>query len=93
MNAARILRVVVYEGEQEEPKVEVTVPLRLAKWALKLMPMVEGKIREQVDLDVNVLKDLLDEGFDELEELGQFDLVKVNDGDTRVSISIETGES
>ena len=89
MNAGRILKVIVHEGEQEEPKVEVSVPLKLAKWALKLMPMLEGKIKSQTDLDFNALQELLDEGFGELEELGEFDLVKVNDGDTRVRISIE----
>ena len=89
MGAGRILKVVVHEGEQEEPKVEVTVPLKLAKWALKLLPVAEGKIREQTDMDVNALKELLEEGVTEMEELGEFDLVKVNDGDTRVRISIE----
>ncbi len=89
MNSGPILKVIVHEGGQEEPKVEVTVPLKLAKWALKLMPVVEGKIKAQTDLDLDVLRELLDEGFGELEELGQFDLVKINDGDTRVQISIE----
>ena len=89
MNAGRILKVVVHEGGQEEPKVEVTVPIKLAKWALKLLPVAEGKIREQTDIDINALQELLEEGFTEMEELGQFDLVKVRDGDTRVNISIE----
>lgn len=92
MAVDRILKVVVHEGGQEEPKVEVTVPLKLAKWALKLMPVAEGKIREHTDIDINALQQLLDEGFDEIEELGQFDLVKVNDGDTRVKVSIEVDE-
>jgi len=89
MGQGRILKIVVHEGGQEEPKVEVTVPLKLAKWALKLMPVAEGKIKEHTDMDLNALKELLDEGFGEMEELGQFDLVKVNDGDTKVKISIE----
>jgi len=89
MNAGTVLKVVVYEGGQEEPKVEVTVPLKLAKWALKLLPVVEGKIKAQADLDLEALQGLLNEGFDELEKLEQFDLVKVNDGDTKVKISVE----
>ncbi|MDQ1328928.1 MAG: hypothetical protein QG641_2214 [Candidatus Poribacteria bacterium] len=89
MAEGRILKIVVIEGDQEEPKVEVTVPIKLAKWALKIMPLVEGKIRAQTELDVNALKELLDEGFDEMEQMGQFDLVKVNDGKTKVKISIE----
>jgi hypothetical protein len=89
MNHGTVLKVVVHEGGQEEPKVEVTVPLKLAKWALKLLPVVEGKIKAQADLDLEALQGLLNEGFEELERLEQFDLVKVNDGDTRVRISVE----
>jgi len=89
MAEGRILKIVVIEGDQEEPKVEVTVPIKLAKWALKIMPLVEGKIKAQTELDVNALKELLDEGFDEMEQMGQFDLVKVNDGKTKVKISME----
>jgi hypothetical protein len=89
MAEGRIFKIIVIEGDQEEPKVEVTVPIKLAKWALKLLPFVEGKIKAQTDIDMNVLKELLDEGFDEMEQMGEFDLVKVNDGNTRVKISIE----
>jgi len=89
MAEGRILKIVVIEGDQEEPKVEVTVPIKLAKWALKIMPLVEGKIKAQTEIDVNALKELLDEGFDEMEQMEQFDLVKVNDGNTKVRISIE----
>ncbi len=89
MGKGRIFKIIVTEEGNEEPKVEITVPLKLAKWALKLMPLVEGKIKEQTDMDVNALKSLLDEGFDELSELGQFELVKVRDGNTKINISIE----
>lgn len=89
MGKGRIFKITVIEEGSEEPKVEVTVPLKLAKWALKLMPLIEGKIKEQTEMDVNALKSLLDEGFDELAELGQFQLVKVRDGNTRIDISIE----
>jgi hypothetical protein len=89
MGAGRIFKVLIIEGEQEEPKVEVTVPIKLAKWALKILPLVEGKIKAQVDIDMNALKELLDEGFNEMEELGNFDLVKINDGNTKIKISIE----
>ena len=91
MESDSILKVLVHEAGQEEPKAEVTLPLRLAKWALKLAPVVEGKIKSHVDLDFDALQGLLDEGFDELEKLGPLDLVKVNDGDTRIKISIEVG--
>jgi hypothetical protein len=89
MGAGRIFKILITEGDQEEPKVEVTVPIKLAKWALKILPLVEGKIKAQVDLDIDALKELLDEGFNEMEELGDFDLVKINDGNTKIKISIE----
>jgi len=84
----RFFKVLVYEGG-EEPKVEVTVPLKLAKWALKILPVVKGEVEKHADLDFESLKELLEEGFNELEELEPLDLVKVNDGDTRIRISIE----
>ncbi|HGJ67625.1 TPA: hypothetical protein ENS27_19870 [bacterium] len=90
MDIGRIFKVLIIEGDQEEPKVEVTVPLKLAKWALRLLPIVEGKIKEHADIDANALKELLDEGFTEMEELGEFELVKINDGKTRIRISIES---
>jgi len=89
MDSNRIFKVIIHEGEQEKPKVEVTVPLKLAKWALKLMPVVEGKIKEHTDMDLDALATLLDEGFTELEEMGPFQLVKIRDGDTRVDIGID----
>ena len=49
----------------------------------------KSKYIEENTVKLNALAELLDEGFNEMEELGQFDLVKVNDGDTKVKISIE----
>ena len=89
--ADSILKVIIREGDQEEPKVEVSVPMKLAKWALKLLPVVEDKIKAETDLNVEALSALLDEGFDELSELGDFDLVKINDGNASIRISIEAG--
>jgi hypothetical protein len=86
--SGRTFKILVYEGG-EEPKVEVTVPLKLAKLALGLLPAVQGEIKKQADVDVEALHRMLDEGFNELEEMEPLDLVKVNDGDTRVLISIQ----
>ncbi|MFH1567381.1 MAG: hypothetical protein ABIL09_05215 [Gemmatimonadota bacterium] len=86
--SARIFKVLVYEGE-EEPKVEVTVPLKLAKWALSLLPVVKGEVEKHADLDFEALRHLIDEGFAELESIEPITLVKVRDGGTRVLISIE----
>jgi len=89
MGVGKIFKVLIIEGEQQEPKVEVTVPIKLAKWALRLLPLVDGKIKAHPDIDMNALKELLDEGFNEMEEIGEFELVKINDGDTKIRISIE----
>lgn len=88
MSTGRIFKILVYEGGQE-PKVEVTVPLKLAKWALSILPAVKGEIQKRADIDVEALRSLLDEGFKELEEMEPMDLVKVNDGEDRVHISIQ----
>ena len=88
MSTGRILKIMVYEGG-EEPKVEVTVPLKLARWALSILPAVKGEIQKKADIDVEALRELLEEGFKELEEIEPMDLVKVNDGEDRVRISIE----
>jgi len=93
MNSGHILRVVIREGEQEEPKVEVSVPLKLAKWALRLLPVVKNKLEGQTDIDFDALAELLDEGFSELEQLGPFDLVRIRDEDADIRISIESKES
>ena len=87
--AGAIFKVIIREGDQEEPKVEVAVPLQLAKWALKLLPIVENKIQAETELNIEALGDLLNEGFDELEEIADFDLVKINDGNASIKISIE----
>jgi hypothetical protein len=86
--SGRTFKVLVYEGE-DEPKVEVTVPLKLAKWALNLLPVVKGEIEKRADLDFEALRGLLDEGFAELETLEPIELVKVRDGNNRVRIAIE----
>ncbi|MBC8228067.1 hypothetical protein H8E77_00785 [bacterium] len=93
MNSGQILKVIIREGEQEEPKVEVSLPLKLAKWALRLLPVVKTKLEGQTDVDLDALAELLDEGFSELEELGSFELVRVRDNDADIRISIESKES
>ena len=86
--ATKTFKILVYEGD-DEPKVEVTVPLKLAKWALSLLPAVKGEIEKHADVDLDALRGLLNEGFAELEAMEPIDLVKVRDGNTRVRIGIE----
>ena len=92
MNPGRILKVVIREAGQEEPKVEVSLPLKLAKWALRLLPVVKTKLEGHTDVDLNVLAELLNEGFTELEELGEFELVRFREKDSDIRISIELSE-
>ena len=84
MSAGRIFKVLICEGGKEEPTVEVTVPLKLAKWVLSL-PAVKGKIQERADMDVDALHGMLAE----MEEIEPMDLVKINDGEDRIRICIE----
>lgn len=88
MASGRMFKVLVYEGS-DEPKVEVCVPLRLARLALSILPAVKGEIQKHADIDVEALRQLLGDGFKELEEMEPMDLVRVNDGANRVRISIE----
>lgn len=84
----RLLRVLVYEGDLNKPKVRVNIPLQLAKLAMKFVPEDKGKI------DVNgkqiSLGDLdLDEIIELASEVEDGKLVEVEDGDERVIISLE----
>ena len=93
MNPGRILKIVIREGGQEEPKVEVSLPLKLAKWALRLLPVVKTKLEGHInDVDLDALAELLNEGFTELEELGEFELVRVREKDSDIRISVELPE-
>jgi hypothetical protein len=83
-----MFKVLVHEEGQEEPKVEVTVPLRMARWALSFMPLVKVELEKHPNIDFEALRTHLTEGFEELEKMEPFDLVKVNDGATRVRVSI-----
>ncbi len=86
--ATRTIKVLVYDGD-EEPKVEVTVPLRLARWAIKVLPAVKGEIEKHADVDVEALRGQLNEAFDELEAMDPIDLVRVRDKNIRVRVGLE----
>ncbi len=111
----KVLKVLVFEGDLENPKVSVAFPLGLARWAGRLLPqfaklmplaldlaMVKNEksaefaklIQEKyTDLDLNTILtticDMVEEGFDQLAEIGQFDFVTVQDSNTKVQIRIE----
>ena len=86
--AAKTFKILIYEGS-DEPKVEVTVPLKLAKWALSLLPVVKGEVEKHAEIDFDALRGLLNEGFAELESLDPMDIVKIKDKDTSVRIGLE----
>jgi RNA polymerase sigma factor (sigma-70 family) len=65
------------------------VPLKLAKWALSLLPVVKGEVEKHAEIDFDALRGLLNEGFAELESLAPMDIVKIKDKDTRVRIGLE----
>ena len=94
---ARFLKIRIYEGQRDKPKVKVTVPVSVAKLAAKLggkfqMAIPEEakkKMREKgVELNQETFENL-DELFEELAVNGRYDLVHVEDGDDLVKIYIE----
>ncbi len=78
------LRIQVFEGDQEKPKVNIKLPLSLAKLGGKFLSKT-GKARiEGLDLD-------LDAVLSHLDELDEENIIEVDDekGKTRVNLSIE----
>ena len=93
----RFLKIRIYEGDQDNPKVKVTVPISVAKLAAKLGGKFQMSIPDEakqkmkekgVELDEETFEHI-DELFDELAVNGRYDLVHVEDGDDRVQIYIE----
>ena len=111
----KVLKIQVFEGSLDHPKVCVAFPLGLAKWAGRLLPqfakltplaldlaMASNDRSERyvklihekyAELDFNevftTICEVIEDGIDELEEIGKFDFVTVQDGDTKVLIGIE----
>ncbi len=112
-NKGKLLKILVFEGDPEMPNVCVALPLRLAKWAGRLLPplaklipfaldvgMTQNKqfagaahlIREnytELEEALATICEVIEEGIDELEDIGTFDFVSVIDGDSGVKIRIE----
>ena len=95
---AKWLKIKVWEGDMEKPKVNIGVPLAVARVALKLggkfsavLPQEARNAMEQKGIDVDELKniDQLEEIIDELTGEGPFTLVEVDEEKERVIISIE----
>ncbi len=59
----RFLKVKVWEKGKERAKVNVTLPLALVKWGLKMAPAsARAKIAEQ-DIDLRMVSDALEKGI------------------------------
>ncbi|MDD3625708.1 MAG: hypothetical protein PHV06_00170 [bacterium] len=84
----RLLRILVYEGDPDKPKVRVNIPLQLAKLAMKFVPKDKGKINingQEISLDeINI-----DEIIKLASEVDGGKLVEVEDGNERVIITLE----
>ncbi|MCK4668056.1 hypothetical protein KAU33_14975 [Candidatus Dependentiae bacterium] len=84
----RILKILVYEGDPDTPKVRVNIPLQLAKLAMKFVPKDKGKINvngQEISLDeLNI-----DEIIKIASEVDDGKLIEVLDGDEKVIISLE----
>jgi hypothetical protein len=79
----KTLHVRVFRGGSERPSVNVNIPLSLAKWALKFVP-VDAKARMgDKEIELDELSTLLDEG------VGEIITVHDEDKDERVEISIK----
>ncbi len=81
----RCLCVRVFEGDQEKPKVNVTVPLALGRLALRFIP--RSALEELAEQGINL--DDLDELIASVERSGPFRLVDVQDGADKVEVVIE----
>ena len=114
-NKAKLLKIIVFEGDVDAPQVSVALPLRLAKWAGRLLPPLAKLIPFAIDLSMAQNKELgesaqlfrekyadfdfaevltavaevIEEGIDELEDIGPFDFVSVMDENKGVKIRIE----
>ena len=92
------LKVRVWENGSTKPKVNVRVPLSVAKIALKLggkfSSMIPAEAREHMiekGVDIDELQNLeqATELFDQLAAEGPFTLVEVDEGDEKVLVTIE----
>lgn len=82
---ARALKVRVMEGDGEETKVNVTVPLSLARLALKFIPRSALEALE----DEGISPDDLSELIANVEKAGPMRIVDVQTDDAKVEVFIE----
>jgi hypothetical protein len=83
--AARALRVRVSEGEAEQTKVNVTVPLSLARLALRFIPRTAIEALE----DEGISADDLGELIASVEKAGPMRIVDVQADNAKVEVFVE----
>jgi len=83
--ATRYLKVRVFEGDGEEPNVNVSVPLVLGRLALKFLPHSALERLRQEGISVEDLDELMQN----MAKAGPFKLVDIRDGDSKVEVVIE----
>lgn len=81
----RCLRVKVFEGDSEQPKVNVAVPLVLGRLALKFIPRSVLESMEEEGISSADLNELIAQ----VEKVGAFSIVDVRDGNEKVEVLIE----
>ena len=82
---ARWLKVRVFEGDMQKAKVNVRLPLGLARLALKFIPRAALKEMEEEGIDVHDIEELVAD----LAGTGPFRIVDVQDDDTKVEVFLE----
>jgi hypothetical protein len=84
-NGAKMIRIRVFEGRMDKPKVRVSVPLSLAKFALRFVPKDSQAKINDMDIDIDEIVKQIEEGAegrlvdieDEDEETGKMTKVEI----------------
>jgi len=94
---AKWLKIRVYENNDDNPKVKITLPISVIKSAVKIGGKfnfsIPEKVREKmaeknVDFDADLF-DNIDEMFDEFAVNGRYEIINVVDDGDRVEIYVE----
>lgn len=80
----RVLRVRVYEGDRDKPKVNINLPLKLVSALKGLIPEKKLAKLEEKGIDLSALDERMKDAGD-----GPIKLVDIEDDDDKVEIFIE----
>ena len=82
---ARWFKVRVFEGDMQKAKVNISLPLGLARHALKFIPRAALKEMEENGITLQAIEELISN----VAGTGPFRIVDVHDYDTRVEVFVE----